>query len=72
MMGKGTIKITLPNGVNIIKFNAEEDYNKLYSEKGYIEINLVGKCNANHWNDQIYPQIMLENYEIIYSCAYVF
>jgi len=47
LMGKGTIKITLPNNVSIIKFNAEDDYKKLYSEYGYTEINLVGKCNCN-------------------------
>ena len=72
MMGKGTIKITLSNGINIIKFNAEEDYNKLYSEDGYVEIDIIGRCNANHWNGNIYPQIILDDYEIVSSCAYVF
>ena len=72
MMGKGTIKITLPNNVNIIKFNAETDYNKLYSEKGYVEIDIIGRCNANHWNGEVYPQIFLDDYQIISSCAYIF
>lgn len=73
MMGAGTLKITLPNGINIIKFkSSEEEFQKLYSEYGYIEINIVGKCNANCWNNNVYPQIFLENYEIISSCAYIF
>ena len=72
MMGKGTIKIILSNGINIIKFNAEEDYNRLYSEDGYVEIDIIGRCNANHWNGNTYPQIILDDYEIISSCAYVF
>ena len=37
-----TLKITLPNGISLIKFkSSEEEFNNLYSE-GYITINAVG------------------------------
>ena len=73
LMKSNTVKITLPNKISIIKFNMpNEEYNKLYSENGYVEINVIGKCNKNEWNGNISAQILLEDYEIIGSCAYVF
>ena len=73
MMASNTVKITLPNGVSIIKFRMpDEEYNKLYSENGYVEINVVGTCNVNEWNGNRYPQILLKDYEIVGRCAYVF
>ena len=45
---KPTLKITLPNKVSLIKFgSSQEEFNSLYSEEGYIVIDIVGKCNAN-------------------------
>lgn len=45
---KPTLKITLPNKVSLIKFgSSQEEFNSLYSEEGYIAIDIVGKCNAN-------------------------
>ena len=73
MMKSNTVKITLPNGVSMIKFNMpDEEYNKLYSENGSVTINVVGECNCNSWNGNDYPQIMIKDYEIVRSCAYVF
>jgi hypothetical protein len=73
MMKSNTVKITLPNGVSIIKFRMpDEEYSKLISETGYIEINAVCKCNKNEWNGNISAQLLLENYEIVGGCAYVF
>ena len=73
MMKSNTVKITLPNNISIIKFRmSDEEFNTLYSENGYVEIDIVGKCNINSWNGNIYPQIMLEDYNIIGKCAYVF
>ena len=73
LMKSNTVKITLPNGVNMIKFNMpEEDYNQLYSTTGEVTINVVGKCNVNYWNNYEYPQILIENFEIIKKCAYIF
>ena len=70
---KPTLKITLPNKVSIVKFNSsQEEYDKLYSETGAIEINLVGTCNVNEWNGNSYPQIMMSDYEIVDKVKYVF
>ena len=44
---KPTLKITLPNKISLIKFgSSQEEYDKLLTD-GYIELNVVGKCNAN-------------------------
>lgn len=73
MMKSNTAKITLPNNVSVIKFRmSDEEFNQLYSENGVVEIDLVGKCNVNNWNGNQYPQIMLEDYNILTKCAYVF
>ena len=73
MMGSNTVKITLPNGVSLIKFRMpDEEYNKLYSECGYVEIDVIGKCNCNSWGGNEYAQIIIEDYEIVGGCAYVF
>jgi single-stranded-DNA-specific exonuclease len=51
-----TLKINLPNGVSCIKFkSSEEEFNKLFSESGCVVINVVGKCEANVWNDMVTP-----------------
>lgn len=73
MMKSNTVKITLPNGVAMIKFRMpDEEYEKLVSEDGYVEINAVAKCNRNEWNGNVSAQLLLEDYEIVSSCAYVF
>lgn len=73
MMASNTVKIILPNGISIIKFRMpDEEYNKLYSENGYIIINAVCKCNKNEWNGNVSAQLLLEDYEIIGRCAYEF
>ena len=73
MMASNTVKITLPNNVSIIKFRMpDEDYDKLYSETGYVEIDAVCKCNKNEWNGNVSAQLILEDYEIVGECAYVF
>ena len=73
MMKSNTLKISLPNGVSIIKFGCEEEeFNNLYSENGCVEINLVAKPNKNVWNYNISGQLLIEDYEIIGGCAYVF
>lgn len=73
MMASNTVKITLPNNVSLIKFRMpDEEYNKLISENGYIEIDAVGTCNINEWGGNRYPQILLTDYQIVGECAYVF
>jgi single-stranded-DNA-specific exonuclease len=69
---KPTLKITLPNKLSFIKFgSSQEEYDKLCTE-GYVEINIIGKCNANEWNGNVNPQILIEDYEIIGQSKYNF
>lgn len=76
MMASNTVKIDISNpgsDISIIKFRMpDEEYNKLYSENGFVEINIVGRCNRNDWNGHSSAQILLEDYEIVRSAAYEF
>ena len=73
MMASNTMKITLPNNISIIKFRTpDEEYNKLYSENGYVEIDAICRCNINEWNGNRYAQLFLDDYNIVGGCAYVF
>lgn len=73
MMASNTVKITLPNGVSMIKFRMpDEEYNKLYSECGFVEIDVVAKPNKNEWNGNVSAQLLIEDYEIVGGYAYVF
>lgn len=67
-----TLKITLPNGVSLIKFkSSKEEYESLKTD-GCITINAVGHCEKNEWNGHITPQILIEEYEIIKQQKYYF
>ncbi len=73
LMKSNTVKITLPNGVNMIKFNMpEEEYNELYSESGEVQVDVVGTCKANQLNGNQYPQILIKDINIKRKMAYVF
>lgn len=68
-----TIKITLPNGVALLKFKSnEEEFENLFSKSGCVVINVVGTCAINEWNGKITPQIFIENYNIIKRQEYFF
>ena len=68
-----TLKITLPGDLTLIKFgSSQEEYDSLYSEMGCVTINVVGTCNLNEWNGRFYPQIKIEDYEIISKSNYYF
>ena len=47
---------------NTLKFNLT----------GYLELNAICKCNANEWNGRVYPQLLMEDYEIVDSSKYFF
>jgi single-stranded-DNA-specific exonuclease len=67
-----TLKIVLPNKVSIIKFGSSyEEYEK-FNTDGYVEVDIVGKCNKNEWNGWVNAQILMEDYEIVDSCKYFF
>lgn len=69
-----TLKISLNNGVSIMKFGASDELcEKLTdSNTGFIEMDICGKCNANEWNGTVTPQIFIEDYNIIDSNKYYF
>ena len=69
-----TIKISLSNGVSIMKFNADEELcSKLTDNNtGFVELDIVGKCQQNEWNGIITPQIFIEDFNIIDSNKYYF
>ena len=69
-----TIKITLSDGIALMLFRATElDCAKLqYNNTGYIELNIVAKCNQNEWMGNITPQLFIEDYEVVDSKKYFF
>lgn len=69
-----TLKITLPNGISLMKFKAtDEECYKLQNQGfGYMQLNIIGKANKNEWMGNISPQIFIEQYEIIDSNKYIF
>lgn len=61
-----TLKIQLPNGVACIKFkSSEEEYNNIYSENGCAFITIIGRCEVNRYYNNVTPQILVEDYEIL-------
>lgn len=73
LMKGTTLKISLPNGVNLIKFgSSEEEYDSLYSEMGYVTITVIGECKENIWNGIRTPQIEVKDFEITDVAEYYF
>ena len=72
VMKSNTLKFNLPNGLSIIKFNGTEEEINKFTTTGYLELNAICKCNANEWNGNIYPQLLMEDYEIVDSSKYFF
>ena len=72
IMKSNTLKFNLPNGLSIIKFNGTEEEIMNFTTTGYLEVNAICKCNANEWNGRTYPQLMLQDYEIVDSSKYYF
>lgn len=61
---RNTVKITLPNDVSIMKFQTDEDFfDSLSGDDKYL--NIVGKPGDNFYNGVHYPQIVMEDYEIL-------
>ena len=72
MKGK-VLKITSPYApdINFIKMGSnQQEFESLYSETGYVTINLIGFCERNNYNNK--PQIVIKNYEVINRQAYYF
>ena len=71
-MKNNTFKFNLLNGLSIIKFGGTEEQANLFTTTGYLEVNAICKCNANEWNGQVTPQLIMQDYEIIDSSKYFF
>ena len=56
-----TLKISLPNGISLMKFKAtDEECQKLQNTGfGYLELNIVGKANQNEWMGNISAQLFI-------------
>ena len=69
-----TLKITLPNKVSLMKFNAtDEECEALENHTGaYVRLDIVGKCNKNEWMGNVSPQVFIEDYEITGYGKYLF
>ena len=72
IMKNNTFKFNLLNGLSIIKFGGTEEQANLFTTTGYLEVNAICKCNANEWNGQVTPQLIMQDYEIIDSSKYFF
>ena len=58
-----TIKITLPCGVDVMKFkSSQEEYEAMCQDNAIITI--IGTCNKNEWNGRVTPQILVEDFEL--------
>lgn len=68
-----TLKITLPNRLSIMLFDAPDDLcEKLQNTQGYVEMDIIGKPNKNSWNGFVSAQIFIEEYEITGESKYNF
>lgn len=69
-----TIKIHTDYGIDILKFNASQHDCEIFqtNNTGFIEVNIIGRCNKNEWNGWITPQLFLQDYEIVDSNKYYF
>ena len=69
-----TIKIDTPSGISLLKFRATEQDCEIFqtNNQGYIQVNIVGRCNRNDFNGYISPQIFIQDYEVIDSNKYYF
>ena len=69
-----TLKITLPNKVNIMIFKASDELcDKLQNKNpGFYTFDFVGKCKINEWMGFRTPQIFVEDYEEIGQSKYDF
>ena len=68
-----TLKITLPNKVGIIFFDAPDELcEHLQNTKGYVEMNIVGEANKNEYMGWTSAQILVTDYEITGESRYNF
>lgn len=69
-----TIKINTDSDITLLKFRATEQDCDVFqtNNTGYIEVNIIGRCNRNEWNGFVTPQIFIQDYEVIDGNKYYF
>ena len=67
-----TLKITLPNGLALIKFNITDDERDMFKGDGCITLNIVGQCRKNEWMGNVSAQMEIKDYDIITQSKYYF
>ena len=74
MKKTNTIKISLYNGVELMKFNATEEQCQKFKNNnyGYYQIDIIGCAKINTWRGALTPQIFIQDYSIIDSSEYYF
>ena len=73
LLKETTLKITAPGDFSLIKFgSSKEEYDSLYSDLGYVSIDVIGHFQKNVWNGNISPQVLIEDFEIINRTVYYF
>ena len=61
--GHPTIKISLPSGVDIMKFkSSREEFEEWTS--GEKKLTIVGKCSKNSWMGNVIAQVIVEDFEL--------
>lgn len=63
---KKTLKLTFPGRrTSMIKFHIKDEEKELLDpQDGALTLTAIGKCTLNHFNGNITPQVMLEDFEI--------
>lgn len=58
-----TIKLRLPNGVDIMKFRSSQEEFDEWNTPGKL-LTIVGTPNINEWNGNVTAQILVEDFEL--------
>lgn len=76
LLKETTLKITIPadgQDISLIKFgSSKSEFESLYSDLGYVTIDVIGHFQKNVWNGKVSPQINIEDFEIINKSTYYF
>ena len=67
-----TVKFTLSNKVNLLLFNADDEFCELFENNACVTINVLGQCRENEWNGYVTPQIEIKDFEIVSTNKYLF
>ena len=76
LLKETTLKITIPadgQDISLIKFgSSKSEFESLYSDLGYVTIDVIGHFQKNVWNGKVSPQINIEDFEIVGRAVYYF